>query len=252
MSITTTDLNNIVHRLRYNIYQDDQVGHDARRADVEALSHELGLAQDTIDHLVTDLAHEVNGPTSMGEPVLRHPDDAAVDAFAAAMKAKLAEARAKGRGGWQDKNDCPQQRLSDMLRAHVQKGDPRDVANFCMFLHQRGEGILPTRLQNQVEMLPGRYFAADPAMGDFDLHATLADARTNAQRMLDEATDEAADGGWPDEPPQICYGIVIGKCVEREGSRRPAPEGSDFTEIVDYRLAKFADNTPNDDGHEYE
>lgn len=72
-----------------------------------------------------------------------HPDDAAVDRFAAALKAKLADARAKGRGGWQDKDDCPQQRLSDMLRTHVEKGDPRDVANFAMFLHQRGESILP-------------------------------------------------------------------------------------------------------------
>ena len=76
----------------------------------------------------------------------QHPDAAAVDAFSAAMKDKLAEARAKGRGGWQDKADCPQQRLSDMLRAHVEKGDPRDVANFCMFLHQRGESILPGEL----------------------------------------------------------------------------------------------------------
>jgi hypothetical protein len=28
-----------------------------------------------------------------------------------------------------------------MLREHVEKGDPRDVANFCMFLWARGEGI---------------------------------------------------------------------------------------------------------------
>jgi hypothetical protein len=87
--------------------------------------------------------NEMTGPTFMGEPVLPHPDNTAVDAFAVAMKAKLAEARAKGRGGWQDKDDFPQQRLSDMLRAHLAKGDPRDVANFCMFLHQRGEAILP-------------------------------------------------------------------------------------------------------------
>lgn len=79
------------------------------------------------------------------------PDDIAVDAFAAAMKAKLAEARAKGRGGWQDKADCPQQRLSDMLRAHVLKGDPRDVANFCMFLHQRGEAILPVAAPGELQ-----------------------------------------------------------------------------------------------------
>lgn len=28
-----------------------------------------------------------------------------------------------------------------MLREHVDKGDPVDVANFCMMLHQRGEYI---------------------------------------------------------------------------------------------------------------
>lgn len=76
-------------------------------------------------------------------PANMHPDDVAVDRFAAAMKAKLAEARSKGRGGWQDKADCSQQLLSNMLHGHVAKGDPRDVANFCMFLQQRGEAILP-------------------------------------------------------------------------------------------------------------
>jgi hypothetical protein len=70
-----------------------------------------------------------------------HPDDAAVDALAALMKAKLAEKRANGYGGWNDKTQCPQQRLSDMLRAHVDKGDPVDVANFCAMLSARGEGI---------------------------------------------------------------------------------------------------------------
>lgn len=70
-----------------------------------------------------------------------HPDDAAVDALAALMKAKLAKQRAKGYGGWNDKTQCPQQRLSDMLRAHVDKGDPVDVANFCAMLSARGEGI---------------------------------------------------------------------------------------------------------------
>ncbi|WP_219630780.1 hypothetical protein [Stenotrophomonas maltophilia] len=71
----------------------------------------------------------------------QHPDDLAVDAFAAAMKAKMAEARAKGRGGWEDPAQCTADDLSRMLRDHVEKGDPRDVANFCMMLHQRGESI---------------------------------------------------------------------------------------------------------------
>lgn len=70
-----------------------------------------------------------------------HPDDRAVEAFAAAMKAKLAASRAKGRAGWNGDEPGMQPRLSDMLREHVAKGDPVDVANFAMFLHQRGERI---------------------------------------------------------------------------------------------------------------
>ncbi|WP_063897382.1 hypothetical protein [Burkholderia ubonensis] len=60
-----------------------------------------------------------------------HPDDVAVDSFAAVMKHKLALARDKGRGGWET---CSPADLSRMLREHVEKGDPRDVANFCAFL----------------------------------------------------------------------------------------------------------------------
>lgn len=72
---------------------------------------------------------------SPAEPAARHPDDEAVDRFAYAMKQKLALAREKGRSGWQQMNPAE---LSDMLRDHVEKGDPRDVANFCMFLWHHG------------------------------------------------------------------------------------------------------------------
>lgn len=70
-----------------------------------------------------------------------HPDDIAVDRFAAAMKAKLAQKRREGRGGWQNRDECSAERLSSMLRDHVGKGDPVDVANFAMMLHQRGDRI---------------------------------------------------------------------------------------------------------------
>lgn len=73
---------------------------------------------------------------------LPHPDDLAVDRFAAAMKSKLAVARTKGRGGWDRKNECSAEDLSRLLREHIEKGDPVDVANFCMMLHQRGERIV--------------------------------------------------------------------------------------------------------------
>ncbi|WP_260430408.1 hypothetical protein [Burkholderia stagnalis] len=74
-----------------------------------------------------------------------HSDDAAVDRFAVAMKAKLAAACEKGRGGWEQ---CDPAHLSRMLREHVEKGDPRDVANFCAFLWNLSAPItasMPTR-----------------------------------------------------------------------------------------------------------
>jgi len=71
----------------------------------------------------------------------QHPDDLAVDRFAAAMKAKLAKKRTEGRGGWEDKTQCTADFLSKLLRGHVDKGDPVDVGNLAMMLHQRGERI---------------------------------------------------------------------------------------------------------------
>jgi len=71
----------------------------------------------------------------------QHPDDAAVDRFAAAMKAKLAKSRTKGRGGWDDPNVCSVEFLAQLLVEHLGKGNAgtfEDVANFAMMLHQRG------------------------------------------------------------------------------------------------------------------
>ena len=82
------------------------------------------------------------------KPAPAHQDDAAVDALAATMKANLAKQRAKGYSGW-DTPEFTQQRLSDMLREHVDKGDPVDVANFCAFLAARGEGIAQAAPQQE-------------------------------------------------------------------------------------------------------
>lgn len=65
-------------------------------------------------------------------------DNTAVDQFAQAMKDKLAVARGKGRGGWMIPEECTLEHLADLLVQHVAKGDPVDVANFCMMLHHRG------------------------------------------------------------------------------------------------------------------
>jgi len=69
-----------------------------------------------------------------------HSDDLAVDRFALSMKAKLTEARAKGRGGWDDPQQCSVEFLAQLLIGLLSKGNAgnfEDIANFCMMLHQR-------------------------------------------------------------------------------------------------------------------
>lgn len=74
-----------------------------------------------------------------------HPgytDDRAVDRFAGRMRDKLAKARAKGRGGWDNPDQCSGEDLARMLVGHLDKANPGnyvDVANFCMMLDERGE-----------------------------------------------------------------------------------------------------------------
>lgn len=83
-----------------------------------------------------------------------HPDDEAVDRFAAAMKAKLEKKRAEGRGGWEDKNQCSAEFLNRLLNEHVGKGDPVDVGNLAMMLWNRGERTEVVREQVQAEHEP--------------------------------------------------------------------------------------------------
>nr|WP_314709487.1 hypothetical protein [uncultured Comamonas sp.] len=99
----------------------------------------IKLGGQAMDDMALDLARIALDFKHLVEP--QHPDDAAVDALAVLMKAKLAKQRAKGYGGWNDKIQSTQQRLSTFLRTHVDKGDPVDVANFCAMLSARGEGI---------------------------------------------------------------------------------------------------------------
>jgi hypothetical protein len=72
----------------------------------------------------------------------KHKDDYAVDAFAAAMKYKLAKKREQGYEGWNDQALCSQEYLSKLLRDHVEKGDPLDVGNFAMMLFMRDQKII--------------------------------------------------------------------------------------------------------------
>lgn len=67
-------------------------------------------------------------------------DSAAVDTFALLLKGKLAAARAKGRGGWHDPEECSVEYLAKLAVEHMKKGNAGnflDVAAFMMMLHLR-------------------------------------------------------------------------------------------------------------------
>jgi|TARA_R110000851_G_scaffold24942_2_gene72042 hypothetical protein len=84
----------------------------------------------------------MSDPAAKNSSPQTHKDDIAVDRFAAAMKVKLAAARAKGRDGWDDATLCSAEFLADLLVSHLGKGNAgnlEDVANLAMMLHQRGE-----------------------------------------------------------------------------------------------------------------
>ena len=89
----------------------------------------------------------------------RHPDDVAVDAFATAMKAKLADSRARGRGGWDDPERCDVDYLAKLLLEQLRKPDVDlvDLGNFAMFLHHRPGGADAVR----ANIAQAQGFAAD-------------------------------------------------------------------------------------------
>lgn len=100
------------------------------------------MANQSADELADDIQRRLDiYGISTSDNVL-HPDDLAVDRFAPAMKTKLAAARAKGRGGWDDKASCSGEHLAQLLIEHLTKGNAgtfEDIANFAMMLHQRGD-----------------------------------------------------------------------------------------------------------------
>ena len=126
-----------------------------------------------------------------------HPDDKAVWNFAWAMVSKLKKKREDGRTGWWDKDFCSNEYLSKLLREHVDKGDPVDVANFAMMLHQRGERIAPPPQPNVLPTTsPWQWWAGSSeewcTVGPEDTRAAIIQAATNDS--LGEFEHEG--GGW--------------------------------------------------------
>ncbi len=109
--------------------------------DMEEGSEEIADAWPNL-FILLQQGYEVCQATPTQCLAAQHPDDAAVDRFAMAMKTKLAAARAKGRSGWDDKASCSGEHLAQLLIEHLTKGNAgifEDIANFAMMLHQRGD-----------------------------------------------------------------------------------------------------------------
>lgn len=89
------------------------------------------------------LAMKLQGiATVQDDAPVMHSDDFAVIKFSSEMRRKLALKRREGFSGWDDPSQCSINYLSILLRKHVEKGDPVDVANLAMMIHQRGGSIL--------------------------------------------------------------------------------------------------------------
>lgn len=111
----------------------------------------------------------------------QHPDDDAVDRFAAAMKAKMAASRSKGRGGWDDPTQCSADTLNDMLASHLAKGDPVDVGNFAMMLWNRGERTMAPASAQQGEDEP----PLPKALGEVEAWVTRDYGRKTSSETLE-------------------------------------------------------------------
>lgn len=135
----------------------------------------------------------------------QHPDDEAVDRFAAAMKAKLAAARAKGRGGWENKELVGDDRLAEMLIEHLSKGNAgtfEDVANFAMMLHQRGAD--PKLLAEEL-VEAQRAQAALNTVIDYMLGAGRHEEPLEFLRCWNEGNFDSLREEWPEAPLAIYY-----------------------------------------------
>lgn len=87
-------------------------------------------------------------PPALGSEPDMNSDDNAIHIFTKLMAHKMARSAEKGRSGWQQ---CSQDSLSQMLREHVEKGDPIDVANFCMMLSANGFAISKAPIEFDVK-----------------------------------------------------------------------------------------------------
>lgn len=135
---------------------------------------------------------------------IQHPEDeftltdeVALRIFSAQMIAKLRKKAAQGRGGWQT---CSQEDLTRMLREHVEKGDPVDVANFCMMLAALGMSIGPAAFDgktvaDRLDQMADAQPSGSSAQSDLYAAATVW-RKHLAPPVERRETEEFCEGQW--------------------------------------------------------
>jgi hypothetical protein len=101
---------------------------------------------------------------------------------------------------------------------------------------------------NRGEWVSSMFFAADPSNGEFSEHDSLEKARKEAQDMLDAAGEDAFESGWSDDPPQICYGVIVGGCFEKNRGPMTGKDAERYgmsivepsAEMVDFELREYS------------
>ena len=133
----------------------------------------------------------------------RHFDDMAVDKFATAMKSKLAACQAKGRAGWSNPGDPTDAQLAVSLVEHMVKGNAgtfEDVANFCMFLHQRGAS--PSVLQHAALYTPVSNFQRNTLL------IAIQEVREALQFASDSPAGPIRDTIWMMHRPETLFDFI--------------------------------------------
>lgn len=123
------------------------LGDDAAQLRGENPEDERAANMERAAELLQELASRTPAPGMAGgvgaehiSQFLPHEERVAWTAFSTAMAQKLYDKYVQGYSGF---DSCTEAKLSAMLRDHVDKGDPVDVANFCCFLYANGQHIAP-------------------------------------------------------------------------------------------------------------
>jgi hypothetical protein len=157
----------------------------------------VGPASDLRAKLAASEAARNRAALDAAPQAAEHYDDYAVRQFSKLMAEKMAVSRAKGRGGWQDPEQCSVEYLQSLLHEHVAKGDPVDVANICMMLRH-----YEASTSREYENSQDRIASLSAQLADSEATRVAAEARVEVLEYVLGGVKSAIDTGR-NEPLQI-------------------------------------------------